>query len=254
MSSSLDSDSDHSGVPMESSVKSPSSPNKEIEMQPDLSEDWKPPSRFYVRLCFTALCYFSVGKPNLEELWQEVREVGWKKRNERFRTLVLCYLCMQRSAILCYFYLMWRPPHTKIVESVSTVHYDTLVRLSLIFSLHGLLYHMLFWRSDTAIELHTNQRMQKLFYLSRRKALTHVSLVRMTTLTAVCSVGFLAGGFIAIILGANLNTSLAAAAVVALFLDAMMWVDDLVALLMGLLAFIVWVGLGMRYVNMTQRQ
>ncbi|KAG1866874.1 hypothetical protein F4604DRAFT_939892 [Suillus subluteus] len=163
---------------------------------------------------------------------------------------------MQGSAILCYFYLMWRPPHTKIVESVSTVHYDTLVRLSLIFSLYGLLYHMLFWRSDTAIELHemTNQRMQKPFYLSRRKVLTHVSLVRMTTLTAVCSVGFLAGGFISIILGANLNTSLAAAAVVALFLDAMMWLDELVALLMNPLAFIVWVGLGMRYVNMTQRQ
>lgn len=134
----LDSDSNHSDVPMESSVKLPSSPNREIEMQPDLPEDWKPPSRFYVWLCFTALCYFSVGKPNLEELWQEVRKVSWKKRNEGFRTVVLSFLCMQGLALFCYFYLVWRPPQTKIVESVSTVHYDSLVRVSFLFSLYGL--------------------------------------------------------------------------------------------------------------------
>lgn len=100
----------------------------------------------------------------------------------------------------------------------------------------------------------TNQSMQKPFHLSRRKVLTHVSLVRMTTLTAVCSMGCLAGGFISIILGTNLITSLAAAGAVSLFLVAMMWVDEIAALLMYLLSFILWVGLGMRYVSMTQRQ
>lgn len=100
----------------------------------------------------------------------------------------------------------------------------------------------------------TNQSMQKPFHLSRRKVLTHVSLVRMTTLTAVCSMGCLAGGFISIILGTNLITSLAAAGAVSLFLVAMMWVDEIAALLMYLLSFILWVGLDMRYVSMTQRQ
>ncbi|KAG2347688.1 hypothetical protein BDR05DRAFT_996037 [Suillus weaverae] len=76
---------------MKSSVESPSSPYREIEKQLDLPEDWKPPSRFHVRLCFGILCYFSVGKPSLEELWQEVREEGWKKRNERFRRVVLSF-------------------------------------------------------------------------------------------------------------------------------------------------------------------
>jgi hypothetical protein len=34
-------------------------------------------------------------------------------------------------------------------------------------------------------------------------------------------------------------------------LDAIMWMDDLAALLVYPLAFITWFGLGMRYVNMT---
>lgn len=253
MSSSLDSGSDHSDVSMEPSVKSPLPLDREIEKQPDLPDDWKPPSRFSVWLCFTAICYFSVGKPNLEQLWQEVREEGWKKRNERFRTVVWTSLCMQGLALFWYIRLILRPPQIKIVENVSTVHYDSLVFLSCVFSMYGLLYHVLFWRSDAAIELHEtiNQRMQKPFHLSRRRVLTHVSFIRMTTLTAVCSMGCLAGGFISIILGCSLFTSLAAAGAISLLLDAIMWMDDLAALLVYPLAFITWFGLGMRYVNMT---
>jgi hypothetical protein len=102
MSSSLDSGSDHSDVSMEPSVKSPLPLDREIEKQPDLPDDWKPPSRFSVWLCFTAICYFSVGKPNLEQLWQEVREEGWKKRNERFRTVVWTSLCMVSILLIIF--------------------------------------------------------------------------------------------------------------------------------------------------------
>jgi len=58
-------------------------------------------------------------------------------------------------------------------------------------------------------------------------------------------------GFISIILGCSLFTSLAAAGAISLLLDAIMWMDDLAALLVYPLAFITWFGLGMRYMNMT---
>jgi hypothetical protein len=48
ISSSLDSGSDRSVVPMKCSVKSPSPSYRYIKRQPDPPEDWKPPSRFRV--------------------------------------------------------------------------------------------------------------------------------------------------------------------------------------------------------------
>ncbi|KAG2110933.1 uncharacterized protein F5147DRAFT_108396 [Suillus discolor] len=166
---------------MKSSVKSPSS----IEKQPDLPEDWKPPSRFHVRVCFTVICYFSIGKPNLEELWQEVREQGWKKRNRLFRHQVLRFLCMQGATFFIYFMLMTNPPRVH----VSTVHYDMLVALSFTCSLKGPFYHFLFWKSDADIEMHERINQGKPFQLSRRKVLIHISLVRLANLAAMGSWG-----------------------------------------------------------------
>ncbi|KAG2347687.1 hypothetical protein BDR05DRAFT_578795 [Suillus weaverae] len=95
---------------------------------------------------------------------------------------------------------------------------------------------MLFWQSDAAVELHET--------INPRVG---------TNLAAVCAMGCLAGGLISIILGCNLFTSLAAAGAVALLLHAMVMMDDLPVLFIYPLAFILWLGLGMRYINMQQR-
>ncbi|KAG1827708.1 hypothetical protein EV424DRAFT_1345377 [Suillus variegatus] len=173
--------------------------------------------------------------PNLEELWQEMREQGWKKRNRLFRHKVLGFLCIQGAA---FFMLMTNPR----VQDVSTVHYNMLVALSFTCSLEGLFYHCFFWKSDADIEMHEriNQR------LSRRKVI-HISLVRMANLAAMGSWGHLAGGLISIVLGGNAFTSHAAAGAVALLLHQMTAVDDeLVSLILNSLASILYLGMAMR--------
>ncbi|KAG1726110.1 hypothetical protein EDB19DRAFT_235779 [Suillus lakei] len=68
--SSFDSGSEISKYPMETGA---CVSYEEIESQLlDLPDDWKPPSHPFARFCFTQLCLITVGKPALEELWQDV--------------------------------------------------------------------------------------------------------------------------------------------------------------------------------------
>ncbi|KAG1831656.1 hypothetical protein DFJ58DRAFT_736588 [Suillus subalutaceus] len=77
-SSSFNSGSNISNDPMETWAHAS---NKEIESQPlGLPDDWRPPSHPFARFCFTQLCLVILGKPDLEELWQDVNhKAGWYK-------------------------------------------------------------------------------------------------------------------------------------------------------------------------------
>src|SRR6267154_1839414 len=69
-----------------------STPHTEVENQlSEIPDDWKPPSEFFARLFFTIRCLFILGRFNLEEVWQVVREEpenGWKKCHGLHRAVV----------------------------------------------------------------------------------------------------------------------------------------------------------------------
>ncbi|KAG1803964.1 uncharacterized protein BJ212DRAFT_1591102 [Suillus subaureus] len=76
---SCDSGGDISKDPMEAGAYAPYG---RTESQPlDLPDEWKLPSEPVARFCFTQFYLITLGKPDLEELWQDVSQ--WNGVNKR---------------------------------------------------------------------------------------------------------------------------------------------------------------------------
>ncbi|KAG0701821.1 hypothetical protein DFH29DRAFT_999900 [Suillus ampliporus] len=68
----------------------------EMDVYPPASH--KPPSWCIVQIIFTAFCWFTHGKSNLEEMWQDVIEQSrWNKHKARFRVDIVYFLSRRLS-------------------------------------------------------------------------------------------------------------------------------------------------------------
>ncbi|KAG2354180.1 hypothetical protein BDR07DRAFT_629705 [Suillus spraguei] len=73
----------------------------EMSQPLDLPDDWKMPSQPLARFCFSQLLLITLGKPDLEGLWQDVSQ--WNRLDERFE--YMCNLIVGLSTITCVLFV-----------------------------------------------------------------------------------------------------------------------------------------------------
>ncbi|KAG2110161.1 hypothetical protein BD769DRAFT_1495736 [Suillus cothurnatus] len=233
--------------PVKTSISTPYTLIKETKSQlPELPDDWKPPTEFYAQRRFTFFCQLIVGKPTLEELWQEVRqENGWKKRNDRLSLHFLGIVVGQ--ALVLFTNLAWTMEKLSI-ENGRCDNYRASRLSSFLFSLMGLLSQVIYIIISVDVE---NQEIKNStgepFKLAYVDALGYIAIFRLTQFNLVYSLALLMTAFGALHLGWSHLSCVTVAVSSTLTLDAILMKD--IRRLLGTvwLAIVFWVTATLNY-------
>ncbi|KAG1796609.1 hypothetical protein EV424DRAFT_544573 [Suillus variegatus] len=230
---------------------SPSATHAESEKQlPDIPDSRKPPSDPYFQDFFTFLCKFTFNKPDLDEVWQEVRkENGWKTYNNHMYDELAGLRIGQVLVLFVSLACLMSSWAAKYLQGYSLEFYLVALIWSFILSSMGLLFQVLFGSSATLLESGDNcEEGQQSFVVERCYVLFHVCQFRMARFLLAYSFGCLAGALCIIVPRTHIFASLMATVTIGRFLDATFMKDQSKLTLLYYRRFgYVWFGILVHY-------
>ncbi|KAG2110166.1 hypothetical protein BD769DRAFT_1779022 [Suillus cothurnatus] len=191
---------------------SPSATHRESRNQlSDIPDDWKPPSRPCARrFMFTLLCKFALQKPDLEEVWQEVRnEDGWKTYDKRIHDELMGLRMGQVLVLFASFTCLISPGAAKHLDEYPWAFYHTFLMVSFLVSFQGLLCDMFVRLSAPYMESRDiREEGQRLFPVEGCSVLAHISYFCTARFLLAYSLGLLAGTISVVVPGGHIIASI----------------------------------------------
>lgn len=223
--------------PMEISV---CATHGKIQSQPlDLPDDWKMPSQPFVRFCFSQLLLITLGKPDLEELWQYVSQ--WNRLDERIKRInnpmvglstMICVLLVHVAYVLILEYSIQTADRSSKESCKARMNTSAYLLLAFVCCR---------WIS----------RMNSGYMVIRRvwdqkpgkvKVFVSLALTRMAEFLLAFSHEFLVSCGLVFFLGENYWMSFVGACTFGFLLDAVMNTNMQTAISRGALTFFLWFG------------